>query len=612
MKTALMRRIVDRVPALLAVPCALVVITAVAGVWRTTWHLTGDYAHTELLVRSVPGHPPLVGVAARVRGVGATLGPSMAYLLAPVYWILGGGARALAASVAVLHVGAIAATVHVAARIAGLRAAAGLASGLLLTVVALGPGFFLEPWNVWVPLFALPLLMVLVWAVALGHPWALVPVVLVASHCMQTHVGYTVVAGGLALAAFGAVGWRLVRPEHDDRTRRALVLAASSAAGAAAWAAPLIEQARVGTGNLRKVVEQFLDPGQPAVGLGAATRAAAARLNLVGMWQAGKFGDARGGLSIVGMIAVVVVIGLALTLAARRDRASAAWLVVLGGTTALGIISASRVFGTFFEYVVRWFVPLTGLWAGTAVWAALRGRAYGNSEAAMSRRVAVPRAAALMAGTLMLTGVGVARASAAGVPHGRDGRLTAALAAQLRPAIAERLGRGERLRLDEVDIVSLGSVVFGLVVEFDSGPGRLGVGEWGKWGVQPHRVVAGDADGALWLVTSQRMIDHFASLDGATILARADVRTNAEVERSAKLESDVVGRLCDIGRADLVDTLARRWGYTVLVLDESLPDDVTVLVADLIELGHAAAIIELPLETDGYAVTVPPPACPEG
>ena len=108
------------------------------------------------------------------------------------------------------------------------------------------------------------------------------------------------------------------------------------------------------------------------------------------------------------------------------------------------------------------------------------------------------------------------------------------------------------------------------------------------------------------------MIDHFASLDGATILARADVRTNAEVERSAKLESEVVGRLCDIGRADLVDTLARRWGYTVLVLDESLPDDVTVLVADLIELGHAAAIIELPLETDGYAVTVPPPACPEG
>lgn len=612
MTAVAMRRIVLRFPSLLAAPSILVIITALAGVWRATWHLTGDYAHTELLVRSVPAHPPLVGVAARVRGVGATPGPSMAYLLAPVYWLFGGGARALAASVAVLHAGAIAATVHVAARLAGLRAAAGLAVGLLLTVVALGPRFFLEPWNVWVPLFALPLLMVLVWAVALGRVWALVPVVLVASHCVQTHVGYTVVAGGLALAAVAAVAWRLRRAGHADRVRMAWVLVASTVAGVAAWVAPLIEQARIGTGNLRKVLEQFLDPQVPSVGLVAAAEAAAARLNLVGMWQSGAFGDARSGLSVVGAVGVVVIAGLALTLARGRNGVSTTWLGLLAGTTALGFVSASRVFGTFFEYVVRWFVPLTGLWAGTASWAMLRRLPTGDRAAADRSQHETARRVSLLLGALALTVVGVVRAAGAEVPYERDGRLVAALEAQLRPALAERLGRGERLRLEEVDIVSLGSVTFGLVVEFDSGPGRLGVNEWGRWGVQPHRVVAGDADGSLWLVTSQRMIDHFASLDGAEVVARADVRTAAEARRSAEVESELIGRLCAMGRADLVGTLARRWGYTVLVLDESLPDEVTALVADLIELGQVAAIIELPLETDGYAVTVPPPACPAG
>ncbi|MFM7253212.1 MAG: hypothetical protein ACKO27_09140 [Ilumatobacteraceae bacterium] len=608
MTSEVVRRLVGRVPALLALPAAMVIAAVVVGAWQSTWHLTGDYAHTELLVRSVPSHPPLVGVAARVRGTGATPGPSMAYLLAPAYWLLGGGARALAASVAVLHVTAIAATVHVVARLAGLRAAAGIAVGLLLTVVALGPQFFLEPWNVWVPLFALPLLMALVWAALLGHAWALVPVVLVASHCMQTHVGYTVVAGGLTGVAATAVAWRFRTAAADECRRLAATLAASAGAGVVAWLPPLVEQARVGTGNLRKVLEQFLAPQQAAVGAAAALEAAAARLNIVGMWQASTAGDARSGHSVVGAAATLLIVVVAVSTAWRADAAMRRWTSVLAGTTALGILSASRVFGTFFEYVVRWFVPLTGLWLGTAAWGLLRRRSLADLRSGQ----ALPRArstAAVVVAMLALSGVGVARAAGTEVPHSRDGQLVAALAEQLRPAIAARLERGDRLRLDEVDIVSLGSVTFGLVVEFDSGPGRLGVGEWGRWGVQPHRVVAGDADGALWLVTSQRMIDHFAALDGATVLALADVRTSAEAAQAVELEAELVERLCATGRPDLVATLARRWGYTVLVLDESLPDDITELVSELITLGQVAAVVELPLGTDGFAVDVPPPTC---
>ncbi|MGZ4770016.1 MAG: hypothetical protein ACXVLX_15245, partial [Ilumatobacteraceae bacterium] len=74
-----------RYPILFAVPSAIIVVITLVAVAGTKWYLTGDFAHTEFLVRAIPAHPPLIGVAARVQEQGSTPGPSMAYLLYPFY-----------------------------------------------------------------------------------------------------------------------------------------------------------------------------------------------------------------------------------------------------------------------------------------------------------------------------------------------------------------------------------------------------------------------------------------------------------------------------------------------------------------------------------------------
>jgi hypothetical protein len=88
----------------------------------------------------------------------------MAYLLYPFYKLFGSSAFGLAAAVDVLHLAGIAGAVVVARRVGGTSIAAFVALTLTATSMAVAPRFFLEPWNVWVPVFAFALFLVLVWA----------------------------------------------------------------------------------------------------------------------------------------------------------------------------------------------------------------------------------------------------------------------------------------------------------------------------------------------------------------------------------------------------------------------------------------------------------------
>jgi len=141
-------------PIVMAVPAALILIVTLGAVAGSTWLLTGDFSHTEFMVRAIPRHPPLIGVAARVKELGSTPGPSMAYLLYPFYKLFGSSAFGLAAAVDVLHLAGIAGAVVVARRVGGTSIAAFVALTLTATSMAVAPRFFLEPWNVWVPVFA--------------------------------------------------------------------------------------------------------------------------------------------------------------------------------------------------------------------------------------------------------------------------------------------------------------------------------------------------------------------------------------------------------------------------------------------------------------------------
>jgi hypothetical protein len=600
--------VLRKYPILAVVPAAIILIVILATVAGTTWFLTGDFSHTEFLVRAIPRHPPLIGVAARVRDLGSTPGPSMAYLLYPFYKLFGSTAFALVAAVDLLHVAAIAGAVLVAKRVGGASIAVLTALSLTVVVVALAPRFFLEPWNVWVPLFAFAFFLILVWGLVCEHV-ALLPIaVAVGSHCVQTHISYTVLVGGLlggTVAWLGVVWWRTDRLAERHPLRWLLI---GTATLIVAWLPPVIEQLRPGTGNLRKLYEQFTDPGEPFVGSRAAVKAMIGRFNLLGPWIIDAQKDPLSTPNYVGFVLFAALVAFSARLAwKRRERIELSLYAVLIAATVLGLFSTMRIFGVFFEYVIRWMLPLVALWVATCVWScwlSWRARAETSTEPAEDRKLQIGIGIVVACATV-LTAVGVVRAASAEVPYQRDSAITGALAKQLETS----LDPAKRYQINEVDPVALGSVAFGLALELEKHSDvHAGIGPWGVAGVTPFRVVdAGEADSTLWYVASQPVIDAFMALPGAEVQAFYDPRSEEEVKRSDELQTQLLDALCAAGRDDLRSLLFTRWGHTLLTFMTDLPAEAKPLLQEYSDLRLPAAVIELPVDVDGYLVAPEPP-----
>ena len=601
-------RFVDTVrkhPVLTVVPCAIILCVTLAAVAGTTWYLTGDFSHTEFLVRAIPRHPPLIGVAARVQDLGSTPGPSMAYLLYPFYKLFGSTAFALVASVDLLHLGAIAGAVIVAKRVGGTSIAVLMSLSLTATTLALAPRFFLEPWNVWVPVFAFALFLVVVWGLVCEH-LALLPIaVAVGSHCVQTHISYTVLVTGLLAGTVAWLGWLWWRTDRLDDRHPLRWLLIATATMIIAWLPPVIEQLRPGTGNLRKLFHQFSDPGAPFVGSRAAIKAMIGRFNLFGPWIIDAQKDPRSTPNYIGFVLFVALIGVAARWAwKRRERVELSLYAVLGAATVLGLFSTMRIFGVFFEYVIRWMLPLVALWIATALWSCwLTWRARpADSRVDQRKLVAVGVAAACACAA---TGIGVARAATAEVPYLRDSRITGVLAGQLETS----LDPGIPYQINEVDPVALGSVAFGLALELEKQHHiHAGVGPWGVAGVTPFRVVDdNEAEAVLWYVASDPEIAAFSAIPGAVVRASFDVRTLREAQLSDQLQAELLQVLCSAGRPDLRDLLFTRWGHTLLTFMTDLPAEAAPLLQQYSDLRMPAAVIELPVGIDGYLVKAQPP-----
>ncbi|MEP7202965.1 MAG: hypothetical protein ABI894_10165 [Ilumatobacteraceae bacterium] len=593
-------------PILMAGPAALIVLVTLAAVAGSTWYLTGDFAHTELLVRAIPGHPPLIGVAARVQEQGSTPGPSMAYLLYSFYKLFGSNAFALAAAVDVLHVAAIAGAVVVAKRVGGTSIAAFTALSLSATAMAVAPRFFLEPWNVWVPVFAFALFLALVWGLVCEHVAMLPIAVAVGSHCVQTHISYTVLVGGLLAGAVAWLAWLCWRTERLDDLHPLRWLLISIAVLVVAWLPPVIEQFRPGTGNLRKLYRQFADPGEPFVGPFAAIKAMVGRFNLFGPWIIDPAKDPRSSPNYIGFALFVALVAVSARWAwKRRIQVEVSLYVVLGAATVLGFLSTTRIFGYFYEYVLRWMSPLVAMWVAASAWSCwLTWRE--RSQATTNQRATMTGVAVLAACAVVITGIGLARAVAADVPYDRDSEVTGALSTQLERSLDPNL----RYQINEFDPVTLGAPAFGLVLELERHDVRAGVGPWGEAGVMSFRVVRDlEADATLWYVASAPAIAAFAALPNALVRASFDVRSASEARRSAQLESELLQALCDAGRIDLRSLLFSRWGHTALKLARDLPDEIEALLLRYDDLRQPAAVIELPVGVDGYSVAPRPPPC---
>lgn len=579
------------------------------------WYPTGDYAHTELNVRALWSHPPQIGVAGRFGPFDnqhSHPGPSMAYLLWPLYALFGSSAASLLVSTVALHAAALVGSVFVAARVGGRSLAVAAAIGALLLERALGGQFFVTPWNPWMPVTAFWLFLFCVLAVSVGH-WRLAPLaVLAGTHAAQTHVSYMVLVHGLmGFALLAAVWWVRRHPVDGRRAWRAPLrwAAVSASLGLLMWLPPLRDQFR-GSRNLSWLFHHFADPCdvryggscEPSVGLRAALKAMAAELNPFGAWLSGAFHDPVSyapnllGVLLTAVVLVVVARGV---WRRRDDVLTVAFAqVVLLGVLAVG--SVSRIIGDFYDYVIRWSWPTAAFCAALLAWMLFRIAPAGawRPEGPGAARRLLAAGAAVAA---LCSGAAGVRALGTEPPYLQESKLVGGLVDGLVDG-ASPLDRSPQYLLRWHDPAGLGGVGFGLVLELERRGYRVGTDSWTRYAVLPFRVVPeAQADRLLWVIVGTKNIDAFAARADATLVARFDPRTPDQVRRSDEARAHIEQRLAELGRDDLLARIDGQFGNASLIAaGRELPADVNEAVSVYTELRLPAAMFTTPTGVPGF------------
>lgn len=575
---------------------AVPLLVSLVRVASPRWFPTGDYAHTELNLRAIPRHPPLIGVAGRfgpIEEQGSHPGPSMAYLLWPVYFVLGRTSFGLLVSTGVLHLAAVAIAVLVARRVAGTSLALLVAVAAIALQHSLGAQFFLTPWNPWMPVLAYLAFLVLVFAAARGHLLAAPAAVLVGTHCAQTHVSYMVLVHGMLalllvwLAVLARRGWLGVTWRRMGRTT-----AAGAGVALVMWLPPIYDELRR-TGNLSRLLEHFTTSTEPTVGLRAATRALVAQWNLGGAWLSGARHDpATSSPSLTGFLLFAALVVAGVVVAVRRRDAPALTLQgVALAAAVLGWVSATRIIGDFYDYVIRWSWIVAALLAVSAVWALWRAvvdRAVGRDGGGAARRW-FAAGLAVVAGLPALALLG--QSTRVEVPYAVESKLVGGLADQL----AAKLDPYSPYLLRWHDPAGLGGPGFGLMLEMERRGFEFGSDSWTRFAVLQHRVYdEANVQAVLWLVTGEVSIERFRARGDAELVASVDPRTPEQARRSAVVRAEIVRRLGELGRQDLIDVMDSQYGNAALIAANlELPDDVDALVGEYTDLRLPGAVFQV-------------------
>lgn len=554
------------VSGVLAVP----ILVALVSAHSPTWYPTGDLAQAELHIRAVPMHMPLLGAAGRFGTIfdqGSHLGPAGAIALSVPYRLLGSSSWSVMGAVVALHLLALAASLVMMRRLAGVGAMWALAAVSAVMIRSFGTDWFLEPWNPWFGVVVLMATCIAAWGTWVGDD-ALLPVFVVAgSFCAQVHVAYAPVVAviGLALVVRRAIARRRIAPP-----RRGIVVG-SVLAGVLLWLPPVIDQITREPGNLTVLWRHLQDPPDAPAGWSATLSTLVNELNLFGSWSVGVNTDPSASpdpLRWIGFVGLVVLATAAIVAARRRrqPREIAAWYS-LAIVVVASVLTVTRIYGPVYEYLVRWLSAVTVLVVATSIWSIGRSAAHERPDV---RRVGA------MAGSLAVVGVLVASAAArVDQPLARDSQTLSALA----PAVVDASDPGTTYLMRFHDPVSLGALGIGLLLDMERHGRSIGADTWLDANVLPHRTMTeADADEIVWVVTGDAAIERAASLPGARVIASTDPRTEDEIVRSDQLRGSVESQLADAGRVDLVPRLDEQYGVSQVIAEPGLP---STLVDDL-------------------------------
>jgi hypothetical protein len=504
--------------AVLSLALAVPLVVALAVLRTPTWHPLSDAALIEMRVRDVgTRHSPLVGPYGRITGLGETgshPGPLMFYALWPLYRLAGADGWALELACAAAAFAAAVVGIWIGHRRGGLRLALAVTAVLVLLARAYGFERLAEAWNPHLPLLWWVVFLLAAWSVACGDLPLLPVAVFAGTFCVQCHIGYVGLVGGL-LAAVAVAVVVAIRVTAAPSMRRTLGWAALSVGlGALLWLPPIVDQAINQPGNLAVLVENFR---HPPVGRPPFDQVAHAWISHLDPTELATTHLSPRGSAVPGLVLLVVWLAAA-GLARRHRHVELVRLhLVVGGAAALGLVSMSRVLGPIWPYLTLWAWGTTAVMVLAVVWTAL----------ALAPPALHARAPAVLAGTTLVLAalftVDARSAELRDAPLSRSvDRLAAATEARLREDPAGCRDRC-RYQVSWEDPRYLGSQGYSMVVElarrgFDVGAPPREAPHVG----QHHAVDDREADAIIRVVVTDRSIESARSLPDSEELAYVD------------------------------------------------------------------------------------------
>ncbi len=253
-----------------------------------------------------------------------------------------------------------------------------------------------------------------------------------------------------------------------------------------------------------------------------------------------------------------------------------------------------RIFGKVWYYLTLWAWGTTLLVVLSIVWTAWWWiRRHVPAGRPVDRRWVVVAAAAVI---VVCTSMSLGAAVEHEVPEHQlsDGlrAVIPATEAALNDGVGPAVGPDGRYLVFWQDSVFIGAQGYGLVNELERAGFDVGVHETWRVPVTPHRVFpAGTYDAEVHLV-SGHYIDDWRERDGYVEVVVDDVRTEQERRRFLQLRADVIVRLIQLDRADLVDEIdVNLFGAS---LDPDLPDDVIADMSEMLLLAEPVGIFLAP------------------
>jgi hypothetical protein len=546
---------------------AFPLVVALVQLRRPHWYPLLDMAQTEIRVRDVTSHPPLIGLAGRIGPFGPNggshPGPLSFYALWPVWKLFGGSSYGLFASTVVLDITAMGLALWMGLRRGGRPLLLGLAAVLAVLTRAYGAFLLTLPWNPYLPVLWWFVFLLAVWSV-LCDDLAMLPVLVVAgSLCMQTHISYLGLVGGLVAVTVAVLARTAYKRRDNADARRSFVRwgAISAGLGVLLWIPPVIDQFAHSPGNLGIIRDYFSHPPDATVGLHRGAGVLLEQLDPVKLLTRILVHDG-GALEVSGSRipgGLLLVAFFAAMFFAWRLRHRA--LLVLDGVLVvalgLGLISSARIFGTVWFYLLLWAWALAALMLFSVGWTVAavvrdhyRSRGWPLPDAA--------RVAAVVLLVLVIVGESTAFAVQASDVTVQTPRLNESLGAVVGPtaaALSQIEQRGERgpfLVTWLPDAEAIGSAGFGLLNELDRRGFDVRAEEPFRPGATRYHVIDNRTPALEVHLATGPDIVNWQRDSRYTQVAYFDPRTPAERARFDELHGEVVDALARAGLQDQV------------------------------------------------------------